>query len=419
MRPAALLLPFLLLAGCVGLAPADVEPAAADPLAAVRALLADVPCEADVGEGTSENLLPLSLTPLPESDHAELDGQGPYLLAARHSAGGFGVLDPSDPAAPALVGTYLSEGTRALDVKWLPLGDAAVVGVDEGVELVDLRDPAQPVLLSTWRFADAGLPFTEAHMVDAHLVGGKEWVFVAPASDSGVYVLERVGDALEYRASYQHPLLKGGPIGPHDMTVLDDELLGKPVLYVANGFEGWLAADVSDPASPKHLGGMVNADPAQGYLHTIQAEKVGDRRLVATVSEVGVNAVKVWDATDLARPVLLAEWFSDPARPVLPNHNLQLLHGMLYVAHYGQGVYVFDLATRGATPYAGTLEMRPVARFVPEGATQAANPALAFVDVWDVVVVDGVLYASDQEDGVHAVGFGCLAPGDAAQRSRG
>lgn len=419
MRVALFLAAGLLLAGCVS--PLDLQPAAVDAsdvVAKVRALLADVPCQTPVGDATSENLLPLSLTTFDGTMHAELDARGDLLLNARYQAGGFEVIDVSDPTAPRVVATYQGEETTALDVKWLPSGDAAIVGNPRAVQLVDMRDPANPVLASQWNFSDEGLRGS-AHMVDTHVIGGKEWVFVAPNSDTGVYILEREGWSLTFKASYKHPLLGGGPLGPHDMTVLDDEILQKPVLYVANGFEGWLAADVSDPTKPVHLGGMLNVDPAQGYLHTIQAEKIGERRIVATISEVGVNALKVWDATDLSKPVLLAEWFADPARATLPGHNLQILNGLLYDAYYGKGVYVFDLTKLGSRPYLGTLDLKPIAHFAPPNPEASSPDATAFVNVWDVVVSDGALFVSDVNEGVHALGFGCIEFGDALQSSRG
>lgn len=424
MRALALLLAVpLVLAGCISVPAQEVDPAASVSAAmlVVRDLLDDVPCEANVvDEGTSENLLGLALKPpTVEGTHGELDARGDLLLVARYSAGGFEVLDLSDPLALRPVGEFLGEST-AYDVKWMPRGDTAILGLGGGVQLVDMRDPSNPALLHDWKFSDEGLTGS-AHMVDAHLIAGEEWVFIAPNSDQGVYILQREGDRLVYKASYKHPVLGGGPLGPHDMTVLDDELLGKPVLYVANGFEGWLAADVSDPASPVHLGGFVNPDPAQGYLHTIQAEKVGERRLVATVQEVGVNAVKVWDATDLQKPVLLAMWFADKTRPQIPNHNLQLLDGLLYVAHYEKGVYVFDLTKVGATPYAESASFAPIAHYAVdfEPADDTTGQVLALSNVWDVVVKDGLLYVGDVKAGVHTVGFGCLTPGDAAQTSRG
>jgi hypothetical protein len=406
-------LAFVILAGCVqpALQTSSLPVPASPALDKVMALLEGVPCEAPVEAGkTSANLVTLALAPL-EGMHAEIDVRGSLLASARYQAGGFDVLDVSDPTSPVLVGTFEGEKTTALDVKWSESGDAVFLGNSDGVQLVDARDPANPALASKWTGRTA-------HMLDVHTIGGKEWVFLAGGDDDGVGLLERDGWELKPHAEIKHAILTGGPIGPHDVTVLVDETLQKPVLYVANGFEGWLAFDVSDPTKPKELGGMINLDPAQGYLHTIQAEKIGDRRIVTTISEVGVNALKVWDATDFSKPVLLAEWQADPTHPTLPQHNLQLLHGRLYMAHYGMGVFAFDLTKLGSTPYLGTLDLKPVAHFQPPRPESGIDP-VAFTNVWDVNVKDGVLFVSDENEGVHALGFGCIAPGDVTQTSRG
>ena len=418
----------LLAAGCVTPA-SDLSPAGALPVdaeasfAAVRDLLAGVPCEAKgVGAGTSENLLPLASVTFDESMHGEIDVRGDWLLAARYQNGGFEVVDVSDPLAPRLVGTYQSEEASAYDVKWMPDGRTAVVGHELTVELVDVSplmvpgltmEDAEakglaPALLSTWTYEDPGSG-ANMHMLTTARIGGTDWVFVAPNDNTGVLLLKLEGSELKLVRHIGEDL-GGGPLGPHDMSLVMDELLQKPVLYVANGFEGWRAFDVSDPENPVHLATMPNLGLAQGYTHTVLGQKVGERRLVATIQEVGVNTLSVYDATNFQLPVLLAQWRADASTPIAPQHNIQLVNGSLYMAHYTKGVYVFDLNTLGGAPLLGSLELEPVAHY--------ANPqpqdggALGFANVWDVVVHKGLLYVEDVYAGTAVLGYGCLVPGD-------
>jgi hypothetical protein len=190
-----------------------------------------------------------------------------------------------------------------------------------------------------------------------------------------------------------------------------------PVLYVANGFEGWLAWDVSDPANPDLLAIVPNYVLGQEYTHSITALDVDGRRIVATVGEVGVNTLKIFDASDFTAPIMLAEWSADPLDPLSPQHNLQFVDGYLFVGHYTHGVYVFDLNDLGSVPLVDSLTLQPMAQYVPADVVQP--DALGFGNVWDVIVHNGLVYVNDMEHGTDVVGFGCFEAGNPAFTGRG
>lgn len=407
----------LLAAGCVQ-APADtaaVEPGAKGgaSLADLQALVADLPCEADVGTETSANLLKLGEWRVEQGDLGEVDVRGDLALLARHQLGGLYVLSLADPTAPALVGTLELEETSGLDVKWLPSGEGALLGDSGAIHVVDLADPAAPVLASTFAYEDAGIS-GQAHMVTVRAIAGEDWVFVASqTTQMPIYILKREGWNLTYVGSYETlPVVTSLPLGSHDITILDDSLLGdKPVMYVADGLAGWSAHDLSDPAHPVRLGGTLSLEPGYGYTHTVRVEFHEGKRIVVTMSEVGLNTLKVYDATDLQKPILLGRWNADPTRPTIPQHNIQLHHGMLYMAHYTEGVYVFNLTSVIAgPPVLGTLDMQPVAHYAVEEPGEGG--ALGFANVWDVVLSKGVLYFTDLNGIFTSAAFGCVTPGD-------
>jgi hypothetical protein len=420
MRAYAILLALpLLAAGCVQ-APADqgpVQPVSDDAaLAGLQALVEGLPCEADVGAETSANLLKLGEWRVEQGDLGEVDVRGDLALLARHQLGGLYVLDLSDPVAPALVATLEMEKTSGLDVKWLPKGDGALLGDSGAIHVVDLRDPKAPVLAATFAYDSAGIQ-GQAHMVTVRSIAGEDWVFVASqTTQAPIYILKREGWNLTYVGSYSTiPVLNSLPLGSHDILVLNDSMLDdKPVMYVADGLAGWSAHDLSDPAHPVRLGGTLSPEPGYGYTHTVRVEFHGGKRIVVTMSEVGANTMKVYDATNLQAPILLARWNADPARPVSPQHNIQLLHGMLYMAHYGDGVYVFNLtAVFAGPPVAGTLDVKPVAHYAVE--EPQAPSALGFANVWDVLLSKGVMYVSDLNGTFSSVAFGCIAAGEVAE----
>lgn len=439
MRLPLALAGMLLLAGC--LAPSAVDPASvakvddAVVLQTLQGLLADVPCEASsVGAQTSENLLDLAKMEYDGTQHGEIDIKADWMLAARFQAGGFEVVSLADPLNPALAAIFQSEEANAQDVKWMPDNRTAVVGVNLKVLLVDVGPvldsplpPAEtlernvtPVLLGEWEYPiDPTNPHDSVapnmHMLTTARLGGEDYVFVTPNTDTGVWVLKRNGDALEYVTNFGAPL-GGGAIGPHDMSLVWDEILQAPVLYVANGFEGWAAYDVTDPAAPVRLGFMLNLDPAPvSYTHTVLGAKVGDRRLVVSIAEVGLNMMKVYDATDFSTPLLVGVWWADKTAPQMPQHNIQIVGDQLFMAHYTQGVFVFDLSTVDPTPLAGTASLAPVAHYAPP--QQDAADTLGFGNIWDVVVHEGLLYVNDMAHGTSVVGYGCFEPGDALASS--
>ncbi|HEX2022193.1 MAG TPA: hypothetical protein VHH36_05730, partial [Candidatus Thermoplasmatota archaeon] len=243
--PLALLVLGALLSGCVkapddasgpfpvseangGVVPAEVW-------ARVRDLMEDVPCEVEVGAGTSANLLKLGELDLGEGMNGEADLRGETLLVADEAQGGFAVVDVSDPTDLRLVATFLAENTSARDVKWLSDG-AVVVGLAHGLQLVDASDPEAPVEMASYDFKDLGLK-GQAHMVTPVVLDGKEWLYVATqAHNAPVHVFSRDGWSLTHESSFGFapPLLDSGPLGNHDVTIVNDSMRGDaPTLYLA------------------------------------------------------------------------------------------------------------------------------------------------------------------------------------------
>lgn len=412
---AALLALSALAAGCVT-APPDSTPASVRPqedaaaMQALRALMADVPCEADVGPETSANMLQLGKLQLDEGDVGEIDIRGDVALVSRHQLGGLYTVDVSDPRDPVVLGTLAIDETSALDVKWLPDGRGAVIGSGGKLFVVDLADLTTPVVV-----AEADVP-TQAHMVTLAELNGKTYAFVASqTNDQPAFVYEMDGWNFTMVGSFgtvPGTPLASGPLGNHDITIVDDTLLGDaPTLYLADGVMGWSAWSLEDPANPTRLGGSIGQELGVGYVHTIRVGFHEGKRIVVTMQEVGQNSLKVYDATDLTMPVLLARWNADATRPTIPQHNIQLLGDWLFMAHYTEGVYAFNLsAVIAGPPVLGTLSLAPAAHFAVE--SPADGGPLGFANVWDVSVSKGILYVSDLTASVTTVGFGCLVPGD-------
>lgn len=442
--PLALAAVLLLLPGCADNDGADApDPGSngvpADRFEAARTALAGVPCEAPVDEATSENLLVLgqAWTDLLDEDGepmqlsaGDIDVRGGLLASTQ------GVFDLTDPARPRMLSTlrFGAEGSDDVvqaggDVKFLADNQTLVAGTGGGLLLIDIRQPDAPVLEDMWSFDEftgvnlpGGSVFLNAHMMFAARIGEQDWVFLAPNSNSGIWILRVDGEPGSRTLEYVTQTLpaEGGPLGPHDLFAHQDPFTDQWLMYSADGFHGWTVFNIDDPANPLPVGGFIAPQP--GYTHTIQSARFGERRIVVTIAEVGENLLQVFDATVLQAPIPLATWQVEPLATT-PQHNINIVGDYLYVAHYGYGMYVFDLTSVGTLPLASTGAFQPVAHYdpVPGGEPYVAGIG-GFEAVYDVVLQDGLLYVSgfsDPVNGVDVLGFGCIAPGDATQRSIG
>lgn len=402
-----------------------------------------LPCAASTVSttATSDNIHQVSVTAgkgrsIGEMHHA---GSGIWITARyREATAGFDLWSMADPAAPVHLSSYnqTSSGTKiSLDVKTTTDGKTALVGMYGGIELVDIRDTSKPVYEGRSNFpplvATVGIPQNMAHMMYVYEMGGTDYVFTATQWNYGVYVAKVVGEpgsrSLQHLGVYmpfENPVL----LGQHDMWATFDPALGKHVLYVADGFMGWAVADITDPAKPVTLGRGFETSAYQGYTHTVQAAFIDGRRIVATITEIGHNSLKVYDATDLSKAFMIGEWNWNPTSPVdavEEQHNLQIVDGKLVMSHKWQGVFIFDLDALVAAVPPGTLGLpEPLSSWGPVAHWQP--PALTpRVKVWDVVVKDGLIYTGDygatqpSYQGIYVLQYGCWTPGDATKTSTG
>jgi hypothetical protein len=440
---AALLVLPLALAGCLA---GSQEPA---PASAEVPLLADALSALEAGEPAANVAL---VGEWRNGGAAEAAAHGDLLYVMR--GGHVDILDVSDPAEIVEAGVVQGPHT-VKDVKLSDDGRYLFIGDDNrlsgaalhgkvpanpanvqntgGLYVYDVANPAAPALVAYAPIGEQRGP----HMVAYHRYpDGREVVFGA-SGEVTVHLFDRAAGTLTEVARYQPDLVFGFNRDPevvdalyqgwaHDMFPMT-EPDGTVLLYVANWDAGLRIVDVTDPASPKELGGW-NGFPKghEGNLHTVATQWMDGRRITVGAVEVGfavvggyhyamgtdANVVYVWDTTDPAAIGLLGFW-QNPVEPysgrdqaafgeeLTSTHNLQLEDGRVYMAHYGMGVYVLDVRT-------------------PE--TQAAPAVLGFyheagMDTWDVVLHKGMMFSSGAE-GVLALHYLPDALGEAGLESR-
>ena len=356
-----------------------------------------------------------------------LDAKGGYLFAAVYGGdadaeGGFFVFDIADPLAPVQVGRYQFPGQlggdRSMeateDANWVVLGTEAidcaghVNPVAPGLYLIDASDKGAMTPVHY-------LPMTMVHSVTIHRIDGVDYVFAltSGAIDQNVFRI------------VTSPVPRLEPVSfvsiGHDSIVQDDALLGKPLLYAANG-DNFVVTDVSDPANPAQLAEWTPPDRGEDgdmyYLHTVVAGMIGDRRIVVVTSEDWLDypsAMWILDATDFGFLELLTQWQApgDHAAQGLrySMHNPRLQGDDLLLAYYHGGVWSLDLAQPESPRVQGL--------FMPGESTgyRGAKPAtsayadsacgdFAFEDspfTFDVETTADAVYVADLHTGLYAL----------------
>ena len=146
-------------------------------------------------------------------------------------SGTFDVFDLSDPQSAVLVGqTTVSGFIRDLEV----VGQTAYIAADGSFQIIDVSEPANPVLSST-----LARSITESPRVLAH-------------AGSRLYMGTPTGIEIDDISDPIHPLMLGSLTLTTASGTYDLDLAGD-LLYVST-LSGLYVVDVSDPTAPKKIG---------------------------------------------------------------------------------------------------------------------------------------------------------------------
>lgn len=366
---------------------------------------------------------PLAGSALHSAGAHVLDAKGGYLFAGMYGGeadaeGGFFVFDIADPLKPKEVGRYRFPGPLAgdrsmeatEDAEWVVLGTEAldcaghVNPFAPGLYLVDVRDKASPK-------PAAFTPMTMVHSVTIHRIGGEDYVFALASVAENIFRIVK------------GPVPRLEPVGSvtigHDSSVMDDPLLGKPLLYAANG-DNLEIADVSDPSRPQTIGEWTVPDAKEGtyYLHTAVASIIDGRRIVVVTSEDWEDhpsALWVLDASDLSFVETLASWSAPGEHPAdglrYSMHNPRILGDKLVLSYYHGGVWGLDLSDPSSPAPRALFMPGETNGYTPEKPRTSAYAerqcgAFAFADApftMDVEMVEGAVYAADLHTGLYTL----------------
>ncbi|MBI4393451.1 MAG: hypothetical protein HY556_06615 [Euryarchaeota archaeon] len=317
-----------------------------------------------------------------------------------------------------------------------------------GIQVYDAADPTKPLPLLAWTYQEYGV-----HMLSYKRIAGREYLFSvgstilvyeflrdSPAGESirlvsqynaqdsdGVMTI--VGNDMSSPFTYYNDVRLG--LRPHDMTVQDDPLTGKPVMYVSYWDWGACAVDVSDPQVPVELGCWQGEGAVHytGNIHTAMATLVAGKRYIVAIPELidnSIPSVFVMDATDYSSMKLAAEWVAPGIRGAdgirFSTHNFQLIGSKMYLAFYHAGVWVLDLAQilSHDSGHSGVKSDGILGIYQKTEPTKMFNqpvPAGTNPDFWEVVVTNGFIHAIDIPTGLYVLHYVEDPTGDASYKS--
>jgi hypothetical protein len=184
--------------------------------------------------------------------------------------------------------------------------------------------------------------------------------------------------------------------------------------FVSYWDSGFIALDLTNPASPVFKGRTVYPANADGDAHSAQYDE--GRKLLFSAdedfcktsgsgTEKGFGYLRVYDYSKLGSPKQIGQYktpnssgSTDVAAGDYTIHNNFLVGTTLYTSWYSDGVRVIDVSNPRAP--------QEVAYFVPPANTNPVKPSQRGVltnttQVWGVVVGEnGLVYASDMNSGL-------------------
>lgn len=365
---ARLLVPVLLLAGCLGEPPAETPASPTAPQVLEELALLPLPA-APYNLALAGDMLALSLaTP------AGTGSLGPGM--------GVAFVDVADPAAPALLSTmtFPAGGVEAIaisdDAKWAFVGTEFTGSV--GVYTIDLSAPASPRIAGF-----TPIPPEGPHNVRFARIGEQAYLLASISHVSTVGVQQDTSLTHDLRvdifrfdagaptpltlvSSYQAEGTQGLPTDTpivHDAVVQKHPITGKDVMYVAYWDRGVRLVDVSDPAAPAEIGAMEDKAPADFFIiHTVKPHPtlIDGRHYTVATSQCAyagdsVCYLRVIDTTDPTKPTQVATWtLPDEAHGSdITSEIFDLANGTIVVPWLSEGVWALDLATPTAPRHSG------------------------------------------------------------------
>ncbi|MCF6169694.1 MAG: choice-of-anchor B family protein [Bacteroidales bacterium] len=286
---------------------------------------------------------------------------------------GLSVVDVSDPASPVEVHFEQGVNSSWRDIKtW---GRYAYVSTEGGggIVIIDLS-PLPGTITSSTSFTGSGYSFSSVHnlYIDE---SGKLYIFGADNGAGGAIICDLTADPM-------NPV----ELGRYDLNYFHDGMARGDTLWGAALYQGKLyAVDVSDPANPAVLGTVSTPDQ---FTHNAWVS--GDGETVFTTDEESGAFVTAFDVTDMQNIFETDRVQSNPGSGVIP-HNVHVNNNFLVSSYYADGVLIHDAARPGNLIEVGNFDTSPSHSGDGYDGCWGAYPFLP----------SGNILASDMEEGLY------------------
>jgi hypothetical protein len=329
--------------------------------------------------------------------YGDIWGDGNYAYIGSSVDETVGIIDISDPAAPKLAGSYsggFGGSFQDIQVK-NGIGYFASFSPERGsgVHLVDVSNPAQPVLLKRLTRADKGFNSIHNLFIDGNFLY---------QADNQTPVVKVFDVSTPSAPIFIRDIRTTDPQRVHDMTVINNRLYtsgmgGKTDIY-----------DVTDivTKAPTLLGTIASGASS----HSSWVNQAGS--ILATCSELDAKDLRIYDISAPGSPILLSKITSrtlglDAATP----HNPVIVGDLLFVSWYQAGLQVLNIRDPAAPVLVGAFDTFPGGIAQSDGVVADGVPYDGCWGVYPLLGLDKVLL-SDFDGGLFIVNATSLASAD-------
>ena len=225
-------------------------------------------------------------------------------------------VDITNPGNPFEVGRISGGNSIWRDLKYWNQHVYIGTEADDGIKVVSVIDPDNPVLVYTINDVDNS---HNIHVCEE----GYLYIIGADTHDMWIYDLTFPGT----------PSLVGTWDGEylHDIDVEDDLVYGMGI-YTSTAY----IIDVSDKSNPQTL--VSWQYPGMAHDAAVSA----DGNYLVTADEMQGGNLKLWDIQNYSNINLLDEFTVNPTHSV---HNVYIKDGLVYASYYADGTRVYDIST--------------------------------------------------------------------------
>jgi choice-of-anchor B domain-containing protein len=287
---------------------------------------------------------------------------------------GLSIVDVTDPANPVEV--FFGPGPNSIWRDMKTWGDYAYVSNESsgGVYIVDLGPLPGGDITTTANFTGSTYPFQTAHnlFIDE---SGKLYIFGADSGSGGAIICDLTQDPM-------NPV----ELGRFNDYYLHDGMARGDTLWGAAIYQGVLAAiDVSDPSSTVVMGTV--STPSQ-FAHNAWVSDDGSH--VYTTDEVSGGYIGSFNVTDVQNMFEEGRIRSSRSNGVIP-HNVHVQDDFLITSYYTDGIVVHDAKYPGKLFEVANFDTSPNFSGSGFSGSWGAYPFLP----------SGVILASDIEEGLY------------------